>query len=169
MGSILCEHCSAACCRYLAIEIDKPTTARDYDDIRWYLMHEGISVFVEDGEWYLQIQTRCKNLLANNLCGIYETRPQICREYEPGDCDYSAADSSYEHLFTHPSQIEELYFRRTGKRLGEPKPPTRRAPARRNSAKGRATPPARPPRDVPTHMHARKHAPNRTRPAGRGE
>jgi len=30
MGSILCEHCVAACCRYLALPIDKPTTKRDF-------------------------------------------------------------------------------------------------------------------------------------------
>ena len=90
MGSILCEHCTAACCRYLALPIDTPTSARDYDDIRWYLMHEGISVFVEEGEWYIQIQTRCKNLGEDNRCMIYDTRPEICREYKAEDCDYAS-------------------------------------------------------------------------------
>ena len=70
MGSLLCEHCLAACCRYIALPLDKPTTARDYDDIRWYLMHQGISVFVEEGDWYVQFQTRCKNLGADNRCGL---------------------------------------------------------------------------------------------------
>jgi uncharacterized protein len=117
MGSVLCEHCTAACCRYLAIPLDKPRSARDYDDIRWYLMHEGISVFVEDGDWYIQFQARCKNLGSDNLCMTYETRPQICREYEPGECDYSVGGYGYEHLFTHPQQIEAFYQRRTGKAL----------------------------------------------------
>lgn len=117
MGSILCEHCTAACCRYVAIPIDKPRSARDYDDIRWYLMHQGISVFVEEGDWYVQFQTRCKNLGMDNRCGIYETRPRICREYEPGQCDYIDSQYAYEFLFTHPKQIEDLYERRTGKKL----------------------------------------------------
>ena len=102
MGSILCEHCAAACCRYIALPIDKPKSGRDYDDIRWYLMHEGVTVFVEEGDWYVQFQTRCKNLGADNLCTIYETRPEICREYEPGECDYSVGTYGYDHLFTHP-------------------------------------------------------------------
>ena len=72
MGSILCEHCTAACCRYLAIPLDEPTTARDFDDIRWYLMHEDVSVFVEDGDWYIQFQTRCKNLGADNIWPTYD-------------------------------------------------------------------------------------------------
>ncbi len=122
MGSILCEHCTAACCRYVAIPLDKPKRARDYDDIRWYLMHEGVTVFVEEGDWYAQFQTRCKNLRGDNLCGIYETRPEICRSYEPGECDYIGGDYGYDHLFTHPEQVEEYYYERTGKRLPSSQP-----------------------------------------------
>ena len=107
MGAVLCEHCTAACCRYLAIPLDKPTSARDYDDIRWYLMHEGVTVFVEEGSWYIQFRARCRNLQTDFRCGIYETRPHICREYEAGDCDYSGGDYSYDYLFTEPQQIEE--------------------------------------------------------------
>ena len=124
MGSILCEHCAAACCRYVAIPLDKPRSARDYDDIRWYLMHEAISVFVEDGDWYIQFQTRCRNLGRDYRCMIYETRPHICRDYEPGACDYAGGLNGYDHYFTHPQQIEEHYRSRTGKTLTP-------APARR--------------------------------------
>ena len=118
MGSILCEHCAAACCRYLALPIDKPTSARDYDDIRWYLLHKGVSVFVEDGDWYVQFQARCRALGSDNLCAAYETRPHICRQYMPDSCDYSGGSYSYDHLFTHPQQIEKYYHDKTGKKLG---------------------------------------------------
>ena len=136
MGSILCEHCAAACCRYLALPMDKPTTARDYDDIRWYLMHEGVTVFVEEGDWYVQYQTRCKNLGADNLCMVYETRPEICREYEPKGCDYTGGSYGYDRLFTHAKQVEEFYFEKTGKRLGQPKPPNprRKGPRKKQTA-----------------------------------
>lgn len=138
MGSILCEHCAAACCRYIALPIDKPKSGRDYDDIRWYLMHEGVTVFVEEGDWYVQFQTRCKNLGADNLCTIYETRPEICREYEPGECDYSGGTYGYDHLFTHPKQIENFYHDKTGKQLGADKqpgsPPRPRSPKKKKSA-----------------------------------
>lgn len=127
----MCEHCAAACCRYLALPLDKPKTARDYDDIRWYLMHEGIDVFVEDGDWYIQIKTRCKNLGDDNRCNIYDTRPEICREYEPKDCDYSVGTYGYEHLFTHAKQIEEFYRKKRGRDL----PPLQRAPAPRRAGR----------------------------------
>jgi len=129
MGSILCEHCSAACCRYVAIPLDKPRSAKDYDDVRWYLMHENISVFVEDGDWYFQVATRCRNLQEDNRCGVYETRPKICRDYEPGECDYAGGCYAYDHLFTHPKQIEAYYELRTGKKLVRPKEPAARAKA----------------------------------------
>jgi Fe-S-cluster containining protein len=135
MGSILCEHCAAACCRYVAIPLDKPTSAKDYDDIRWYLMHENISVFVEEGDWYFQVTTRCKNLGADNRCGVYETRPQICRDYKAGDCDYAGGTYGYDHLFTHPKQIEAYYAQRTGKELGRPKESAARTRTRRKTKK----------------------------------
>lgn len=117
MGSILCEHCTAACCRYVAVPLDKPRTARDFDDIRWYLMHQAIIVFVEDGDWYIQFNTRCKNLADDHRCGIYDVRPAICREYEPGDCDYAAGAYGYDNLFTHPRQIEDYYESKKGSKL----------------------------------------------------
>jgi Fe-S-cluster containining protein len=106
MGTVLCEHCTGVCCKYVALPLDPPEDKRDYDDIRWYVMHEGILVFVEDGDWYLQVQTPCKNLREDNLCGIYETRPQICREYKADGCDYTGGDYGYDLLFTHPEEVE---------------------------------------------------------------
>jgi len=106
--TVPCDHCTAECCRYIALPLEKPKTRRDFDDIRWYLMHEGIQVFVEEGDWYIQFRTRCRNLQPDNRCGIYESRPKICREYKPGDCDYTPGDYDYDELFTHPRQIEEF-------------------------------------------------------------
>ncbi len=52
-GECLCTYCTAKCCRYFALPIDKPTTWRDFDHMRWFLLHEKASVFVEEGDWYL--------------------------------------------------------------------------------------------------------------------
>ena len=77
----LCSRCSGLCCRYFALPIDNPSTARDYDDIRWYLCHENVTIFIEEGQWYIGISNRCKHLQADNRCGIYETRPTDCRTF----------------------------------------------------------------------------------------
>lgn len=120
MSGILCEHCTAVCCRYIALPIDTPEDRGDFDDIRWYLLHEGVSVFVEEGDWYICFQTRCRHLEADHRCGIYATRPRICRQYGTGECDYHSGDYNWEHHFTVPEHVDEylLAHRSAGRRNG---------------------------------------------------
>ena len=42
----------------------------------------------------------------DNRCGIYETRPQICRDYSTDNCEYED-DWVYEHYFETPEQVDE--------------------------------------------------------------
>ncbi|HMO87086.1 MAG TPA: YkgJ family cysteine cluster protein, partial [Lacipirellulaceae bacterium] len=77
----LCEYCTAKCCRYFALPIDEPETFEELEYLRWFLLHDRASVFKEEDSWYLLVHTTCKHLQADHRCGIYETRPQICREY----------------------------------------------------------------------------------------
>lgn len=116
----LCDQCVALCCRYYAFEIDKPTTRRDFEDLRWFILHEDTTIFVEDGEWYLQINRKCKALLPDNRCGVYENRPQMCREYKTNDCDWHAEEEyEYDHVFSEPDQLQrfaEEYLAKARKR-----------------------------------------------------
>jgi len=71
-----CERCTGLCCRYFALPIETPETKEDYDDIRWYLCHEDITVFVEDGDWYLNVKNKCRHLSNKDYkCLIYDKRP----------------------------------------------------------------------------------------------
>lgn len=120
--SILCDKCTALCCRYIALPIDNPTTARDFDNIRWYLVHENIVVFVEKRQWYIGIMNRCKHLQADNRCEIYETRPRICRQYSTDNCDYHGGEYDYDILFTSAEQLREYAEKKINKkrkRLGK--------------------------------------------------
>ena len=105
-GSCLCEYCTAKCCRYFALPIDSPDTLNEFDYVRWFLLHGQASVFVEDESWYLLVHTVCKHLQADNRCGIYETRPEICRAYTTDNCEYDE-DSTYEKYFETPEQVAE--------------------------------------------------------------
>ncbi len=118
-GDNLCEHCTAKCCRYYAFPITKPKKWRDFDFIRWYLIHGKAAIFVDDGTWYIMVYADCNHLLPDNRCGIYETRPQICRDYTTDECEYDI-DSGYDKLFETPEQIEEY--------ADELLPPSKRAP-----------------------------------------
>jgi hypothetical protein len=79
-------------------------------------MHKGISVFVEDGDWYVQIAAVCENLLPDNRCGVYEHRPAICREYEAGDCDYAGGEYHYELMLHTPAEVEAYAIKKLGKK-----------------------------------------------------
>jgi Fe-S-cluster containining protein len=105
-----CHLCNASCCRYFALHIDTPADEEDYDHIRWYLMHEGVSVWVQDDDWYLEVRTVCRHLQLDKTCGIYETRPQICRDYGlPGadPCEYFTTKLDYDLQFFDDAQFDE--------------------------------------------------------------
>lgn len=105
-GESLCDHCTAKCCHYFALPIDQPACRKDFDYIRWYLLHDRATVFVEDGDWYLLVHTTCKHLQPDHRCGIYATRPQICRDYSTDDCEFDD-DWCYEQYFETAEQIDE--------------------------------------------------------------
>jgi len=82
-----CHGC-AKCCLYVAIEIDSPEAMADYDHVAWYLYHEHVTVFVDwEGQWYVKFDSRCRNLTPEGLCGIYETRPGICKDFDWRECE----------------------------------------------------------------------------------
>src|SRR5437868_14214975 len=87
-GDVLCAHCTAKCCRYFALPLDEPTDEEDFEFIRWFLLHDQAAVFVEEGTWYLLVHTQCKHLQPDNRCGIYHTRPKVCRDYSTDTCEY---------------------------------------------------------------------------------
>lgn len=101
----LCDVCAALCCRYIALPIDNPETLRDYDDIRWYLAHENIVVFTEDDQWFVGILNKCKHLQPDNRCGIYFTRPRICRKYSTDNCDYHGGEYNFDKFFNSAEQL----------------------------------------------------------------
>jgi uncharacterized protein len=102
----LCFHCPAKCCCYFALPIETPVDWEDFEYIRWYLLHERASVFIDDKEWYLLVHNRCKVLRDDNLCGEYETRPQICRDYHSNNCEYDD-NWVYDHYFESDAQVYE--------------------------------------------------------------
>jgi len=103
-----CTRCTGLCCRYFALPLDNPDDWKDYDDIRWYLSHEHTSVFVEDGQWYLNVNNKCRYLAEDNYrCQNYQMRPKICRSYATHSCDSRSDNYDYELHFTSDKQMEE--------------------------------------------------------------
>lgn len=105
-GECLCSYCTAKCCRYFALPIDKPTEWRDFDHLRWFMLHGRVGAFVEDDTWYLVVYADCDKLRPDQMCGIYETRPDICRAYTTDSCEYDD-EAVYDQFFEVPEQIVE--------------------------------------------------------------
>lgn len=111
-----CVKCGARCCRHVALAIDKPTCKRDYDNIRWYLMHQDVQVSVDhDGDWLLTFRARCKNLTTENKCARYAARPDVCRNYpdENSYCEYESQDPPHTDIFESAEEFE-AYLERMG-------------------------------------------------------
>jgi Fe-S-cluster containining protein len=105
-GEVLCSYCTALCCRYFSLPIEMPKTWKEFDTIRWFMMHGTVSVYVDDGTWYLCVYADCKHLEADNRCGIYDDRPRICRNYSTRDCEYDDL-GLHDRLFETPEQLWE--------------------------------------------------------------
>lgn len=105
-GESLCEYCTAKCCRYFALPIDAPDTRTEYDYIRWYMIHGRVSIFVDDETWYVMVHADCEHLQPDYRCGIYEKRPQICRDYTTDECEYDD-DACYDKFFETSEQLWE--------------------------------------------------------------
>ena len=95
----LCHGCSL-CCEYVAVDIDKPETKTDCDDIIWLLLHKNVWVYIDDkNDWYVQFNTPCEKLTENKLCGIYENRPNVCRKHTQDECERYGKGSPYKKIF----------------------------------------------------------------------
>ena len=106
-GEVLCAHCPAKCCRYFALPIDTPEGVAGLRlSSAGTCCTSGAAVFTEEDCWYLLVHNRCKHLRDDHLCDIYDTRPQICRDYTTANCEYDD-DWVYDHYWETPEQVEE--------------------------------------------------------------
>jgi uncharacterized protein len=106
---VSCDGCDALCCRYVATELDRPTGKRDYDHIRWYLLHRQVAVFIDHaGSWFLEFTTPCEALGARGECTRYATRPRICRDHGEGSaaCEFHGPGAPHVERFTTPEAFE---------------------------------------------------------------
>ncbi len=131
-----CTKCTGLCCRYFALPLDNPEDWKDYDDIRWYLCHEHTSVFVEGGQWYLNVNSKCRHLSEeSHRCQMYGLRPKICRGYDTKNCDRSSDDYGYELHFTSDKQMEEYMRIKFGSKVFDKLEMTKKKKKKKSKAK----------------------------------
>lgn len=123
-GGNLCEHCTAKCCQYIAVPYETPDCFEDMEYIRWIVLHHRATFFKDEEDWYLLVHTVCEKLQDDYRCGIYEDRPQICRDYTFENCEYDE-DWTYDfYLETHQQVAEyaEACYKSKGKSIRSKKP-----------------------------------------------
>lgn len=86
-----CSFCTGSiCCTYVTHEIDKPKTKSDFQQLLWQVSHENVKIYKDEDGWTLLIEGKCTHLHPNGDCGIYDVRPEICREHSNDYCEYDA-------------------------------------------------------------------------------
>ena len=98
--SVVCPPCGR-CCRYVAVEVDAPTTVARVSTLLWMLYHRGVEVYEShEGEWFVLFPAECENLRPDGLCGVYENRPLICRDYDVDGCEGTSVEPAERARFT---------------------------------------------------------------------
>jgi uncharacterized protein len=112
-----CGRCKGSiCCSYVTQRIPGPRSIADFDFLLWQVSHHGVSVFQADDGWYLQFEARCAHLQPDRRCGIYASRPQICRDYKNDWCEFDEpASKHYQHHFQTHAELD-AYCRKRFKR-----------------------------------------------------
>jgi hypothetical protein len=95
-----CSFCTnSKCCTYTTEQLSTPRSKHDFDHILWQISHRDIQVYKDEDGWFLLINNICTHLLPGGGCGIYDTRPQVCREYSNDYCEFDEPAEKHFELF----------------------------------------------------------------------
>jgi Fe-S-cluster containining protein len=78
-----------------------------------------VQAFKDEEGWYLRIMSRCTHLKPNGYCGIYDKRPQICRDHSNDWCEYDIDVRDEYELFFDSYESLDAYCRKRFKKWGE--------------------------------------------------
>ncbi len=98
-----CSFCTGSiCCTYITQHIDTPRSKADFRQLLWQVSHKNIKIYKDDDGWTLLVDGHCQHLELDGRCGIYETRPEICREHTNDYCEYDApAEGGFDLYFAN--------------------------------------------------------------------
>jgi len=112
-----CSSCKKSiCCNSINQPIPKPKTLEDFDHLLWQISHENINIFKDADGWFMHIYTNCSHLQPGGVCGIYDTRPWVCREYDNDFCELDESIPEASELFFETHKQFEKYCRKRFKR-----------------------------------------------------
>lgn len=112
--SEICLACHG-CCNYVTVGLDFPRSKDQKDSYSWYLSHRNVEIYIDnDNDWNLLFKTPCNHLQPGGVCGIYEKRFEICRDYEADSCSRTGKD--HKILFKTADEMMRYLQRRSKKK-----------------------------------------------------
>ncbi|MBI3570112.1 MAG: YkgJ family cysteine cluster protein [Gammaproteobacteria bacterium] len=106
-----CTFCKGAtCCTYLTQPIDTPRSMEDFDLLLWQISHVNTQIYKDEDGWFLLVNNPCRHLQSGGSCGIYETRPQICREHSNDDCEFEGPSGEEDFELFFPAHESLLNY-----------------------------------------------------------
>lgn len=115
-----CGYCTnSKCCTYITQHIPTPRAKGDFEHLLWQVSHQNVHAYKDKDGWYLLVNNRCLHLLPGGRCGIYETRPQICRNHSNDYCEFDAPAEDGFELFFNGYEALLKYCKKRFKRWGE--------------------------------------------------
>ena len=109
-----CGFCTnSLCCQYVTQEIDTPRSKYDYEHLLWQVSHDQVSAYKDSDGWTLMFETACGHLQEDGRCGIYEARPQVCRDHSNDFCEYDQpAEEGFDLYFPNYESLLEYCKKR---------------------------------------------------------
>lgn len=107
-----CGYCTGKCCTYVNQQIDGPRSMADFDQLLWQIAHHNVQVYRDEDGWFVLYNTTCRFLESNGRCGIYLTRPQICRDYSNDFCEYDEPAEQHFQLYFENYHALDAYCRK---------------------------------------------------------
>jgi hypothetical protein len=104
-----CGLCTRShCCTYLTQQIDTPRSMEEFDVLLWQLAHRDVQAYKDEEGWFLLVNNPCLHLRPDGRCGIYETRPKVCREHSNEDCEFDglAGADDFELFFPDYASLD---------------------------------------------------------------
>ncbi|MBW9257445.1 MAG: YkgJ family cysteine cluster protein [Candidatus Thiodiazotropha sp. (ex. Lucinisca nassula)] len=103
-----CHRCTnSKCCTYTTEALGvAPRSKSDFEHLLWQVSHAGVEIYKDEDGWFLLIGGSCEHLQPNGGCGIYDERPQICRDYDNDWCEFDApAEDGFELYFRNYAEL----------------------------------------------------------------
>lgn len=102
-----CSYCiGTKCCRYITQQIDTPRKKSEFQVMLWQISHKSVEFYKDSDGWFIMFFTPCEHLDDYGGCGIYENRPDICRDYSNDYCEYDfPAEEGFKLYFKNYNEL----------------------------------------------------------------